>query len=183
MGKQFLKLSSQHIAFIEDQKLYYVATAAAEGKINISPKGIDTIRVISPTEIVWLNLTGSGNETAAHIKENPRMTLMWCSFGEQPMILRTYGQAICYHEGDEGWKKYYSLFPDYIGARQIFYLPIELVQTSCGFGIPMYDYIGERDNLKEWAKKKGRSGIQEYWDNRNKTSLDGKPTGILPEKK
>ena len=183
MGKQFKALSSQHIAFIKDQKLFFVATAAAEGKVNLSPKGIDTLRVISPTEIIWLNLTGSGNETAAHIRENSRMTLMWCSFDEKPLILRSYGHASCFHAEEEGWKKYYSFFPDYTGARQVFHLQVDLVQTSCGFGVPRFDYIGERDNLKDWAKKKGRSGIKAYWDDRNRSSLDGKPTGILPKKK
>lgn len=178
MGKQFQKLSSQHVAFINEQRLFFVATAAKEGKVNLSPKGIDTLRVISPSEIAWLNLTGSGNETAAHILENPRMTLMWNSFGEKPLILRTFGQAICHQEGDPKWDHYYPLFQDYIGARQVFYLQIEMVQTSCGFGVPRYEYIGERDDLNDWAKRKGRSGIKEYWNDRNRTSLDGKPTGI-----
>ncbi|PID64269.1 MAG: pyridoxamine 5'-phosphate oxidase [Gammaproteobacteria bacterium] len=136
MAKQFPALDDKHIQFIEQQKLFFVATAADQGYVNVSPKGLDSLRIINKHTVAWLNLTGSGNESAAHILQNPRMTLMFCSFDKQPLILRLYGTATAIHPKDSDWPQYDGLFPDYRGARQIFLLSIELVQTSCGFAVP-----------------------------------------------
>ncbi len=162
--------------FIEAQKIFFVATATADSRINLSPKGMDSLRVVNPNRIVWLNVTGSGNETAAHVQENPRMTLMFTAFEDNPMILRLYGNAKAIHNDDSDWQLLYPLFPPIPGARQIFDLDVDLVQTSCGFAVPLYEYIGEREQLNTWASKKGKNGLKEYWKEKNKVSLDGKPT-------
>lgn len=179
MGKQFERLSSRHQEFIEAQKLFFVGTARSSGKINISPKGMDSFRIIDSNKIIWLNLTGSGNETAAHLLESNRMTIMFCAFEGNPLILRLYGQAKTYHKRDELFQKYLKLFPDFPAARQIIEMDVEMVQTSCGFGIPIMEYIKDRTKLDEWAKNKGGEGIKEYWKTKNSFSLDGHPTGII----
>ena len=162
--------------FIEAQKIFFVATATADSRINLSPKGMDSLRVVNPNRIVWLNVTGSGNETAAHVQENPRMTLMFTAFEDNPMILRLYGNAKAIHNDDADWQLLYPLFPPIPGARQIFDLNVDLVQTSCGLAVPLYEYVGEREQLNTWASKKGKNGLKEYWKEKNNVSLDGKPT-------
>ncbi|WP_019276165.1 pyridoxamine 5'-phosphate oxidase family protein [Vibrio coralliilyticus] len=173
MGKQFSELSDKHISFIEQQKLYFVGTAADRGSVNLSPKGGDSLRVISPTQIAWLNLTGSGNESAAHVLNNPRMTLMFCAFEGAPLILRAYGQASVLHNKDAEWKKYVSLFPESVAARQIFILDINMVQSSCGMSVPYFGYEGDREDLAKWSEKQGTEGIEKYWLKKNQKSIDG----------
>ncbi len=179
MAKQYDSISDKHAAFIIRQQIFFVATAAAEGWINLSPKGMDSLRISAPNQVVWLNLTGSGNETAAHLLENPRMTLMFCAFEGEPKILRLYGQARVYHQGSDGWDQHIGRFPSLPGARQIVVMDVDLVQTSCGFAVPFYDFIGQRNELKSWAEKKGEEGVRDYWRERNVLSIDGKPTGII----
>jgi hypothetical protein len=179
MSERFPALEEQHIRFIGEQHLFFVGTAGSEGYVNVSPKGMDTFRVISPSEIAWLNLTGSGNESAAHVSENGRMTVMFCSFGKQPLIMRLYGQAGVVHPRDDSWAQWLALFPEQLGARQIFRLPLDLVLTSCGYGVPRYDLRDHRPTLKKWAENKGRDGIEQYWHEKNLLTLNGKPTGIL----
>ena len=145
MAERFKELNERHIEFINQQHLFFVGTAGAEGTVNVSPKGLNTLRITNKREVVWLNLAGSGNETAIHVQENGRMTLMFCSFAKQPLILRLYGKADVINPGDNLWKELSGLFEDYASARQIFLLNIELVQTSCGFTIPFYEYLGERN--------------------------------------
>ena len=176
MSKLYKKISPKLQQFIADQKIFFVATATADSRINLSPKGMDSLRVLNPNRVVWLNVTGSGNETAAHVQENPRMTLMWTAFEDNPMILRLYSTAKAVHNDDPEWKLLFPLFPAIPGARQIFDLNINLVQTSCGMAVPLYDYVGEREQLNTWAAKKGPEGIKAYWEERNRVSLDGKPT-------
>ena len=179
MGKQYAALGSHLQSFIEAQKLFFVATADCDGRVNVSPKGLDSLRVLDENTVLWLNGTGSGNETAAHLLENNRMTLMFCAFEGNPMILRLYGTAEVYHPRDAGWDEFIGLFPPLKGSRQLFKLHINLVQTSCGFGVPFFDYVAERPNMPEWAERKGKAGIRAYWEEKNQTSLDGKPTQIL----
>lgn len=155
-----------------------MATAPAGRKINLSPKGMDTFRILDDHTAAWLNFTGSGNETAAHLLEDNRMTVMFCSFDKEPLILRLYGSAEAIHEGDDDWLKYTSLFEEGAGKRQVFILNIDLVQSSCGYSIPKMEFIEERDLLKKWTKQRGEEGVREYWKEKNKTSLDGRPTGM-----
>ena len=179
MGQQYSELSDKLIQFIEEQKIYFVGTATTDSRINISPKGMDSLKVLDKNRIVWLNVTGSGNETSAHVQENPRMTIMFTAFNGDPMILRIYGKAKVIHKNDKEWKSLFSLFNPLPGARQIFDLKIELVQSSCGMSIPLFDYIDEREQLNEWAEKKGADGIKEYWSKKNQYSLDGIATHIM----
>ena len=159
--------------------MFFVGTAAAEGTVNLSPKGMDSLRVIDGSTVAWLNLTGSGNETAAHLLRNNRMTLMFCSFEKQPLILRIYGAAEAVHPRDEKWEKYQQSFPDFVGTRQFYEIRIDLVQTACGYAVPFYEFKGERSTLTKWADKKGRSGVEDYWRESNQISLDGYETDIL----
>ena len=179
MGQRYSEISEKLKHFIEDQKIYFVGTAAADGRVNISPKGMDSLRVLGDNRIVWLNVTGSGNETAAHVQENPRMTIMFSAFEGSPMILRLYGNAKAVHRNDPEWEALFSLFKPIPGARQIFDLTVDLVQASCGMAVPLFDYMQERDQLVNWAIKKGEDGLMEYWKEKNQTSLDGKPTNIM----
>lgn len=177
MAQRFDELSEKHIQFINKQKIFFVGTATVDSRVNISPKGLDSLRVLNKSRIAWLNLTGSGNETAAHLQIQSRMTLMFCSFEGEPLVL--YGAARVIHRHDPQWSELISLFPPLPGARQIFDLSIDLVQTSCGFGVPLYTYAGQRQLLLDWATKKGEEGVQRYWRERNQSSLDGIPTNII----
>jgi hypothetical protein len=179
MAEQFEALNDKQIEFITAQHLFFVATAAADGNINLSPKGMDCLRIIDANKVVWLNLTGSGNETAAHLLKNDRMTLMFCSFTKQPMILRLYGTAITIHPRDEKWETYASLVSGFTGARQFYELNVNVVQTSCGYAVPFFDFQGERPTLTKWADNKGRTEIEAYWEQKNQTSLDGLETRIV----
>ena len=179
MAQRYDSLSPRLQAFIEEQKIFFVGTAAPEGRVNVSPKGMDSLRVTGPNRVVWLNVTGSGNETAAHLLEHNRMTLMWCAFEGRPMILRLYGQAQAYHPRDERWDELLAHFPPLPGTRNIFELDVDLVQTSCGMAVPYFDYAGDRDDLKNWATNKGPEKVATYWEEKNQTSLDGKPTAIF----
>lgn len=179
MGKRYDTISEQLQQFIRAQQMFFVATADQDGRINLSPKGLDSLRIVTDNRVVWLNVTGSGNETAAHVQSNPRMTLMFAAFAGNPMILRLYGQAKAVHRNNADWPALAALFPALPGARQIFDLSVELVQTSCGMAVPLYEYQGQREALTDWAEKKGESGIRDYWRERNQQSLDGKPTHII----
>ncbi len=179
MGQRYTELSDKLKQFIGEQKIFFVGTAVADGKVNVSPKGMDSLRVLGNNRVVWLNVTGSSNETSAHVQENSRMTLMFAAFEGRPMILRLYGEAKVIHKTDPEWNELFTLFDPLPGARQIFDLSISLVQTSCGMGVPFFEYTGEREQLNDWAAKKGDQGIREYWNNKNQISLDGKPTRIM----
>ena len=179
MGRQYSEILDRLQQFIGEQKMFFVATAGAEGRVNLSPKGMDTLRVLNGNRVAWLSVTGSGNETAAHVQENSRMTLMFCAFHGTPMILRLYGRARVIYMNDPDWGSLYALFDPLPGTRQIFDLSVDLVQTSCGMGVPLYEYAGDRDDLRVWAVKKGRAGLEKYWEEKNQVSLDGVRTHIL----
>ncbi len=179
MGKRLDQITPELKSFIEKQPIFFVGTAASDGRVNVSPKGTDSFRVIDQNKIVWLNLTGSGNETAAHLLKNNRMTIMFCAFEGKPMILRLYGNAQIYHKRDPGFSTYTHLFPENAGARQIIEMDVDLVQTSCGFAVPFMDYKEERTTLNDWSTKQGADKIEEYWKNRNTLSIDGFDTKIL----
>ncbi len=181
MAKQLPEIDSKLIAFIENQKVFFVATAATDGRINLSPKGMDTLRVLSPKKIVWLNLTGSGNETAAHLLKNNRMTIMFCSFEGKPLILRLYGKAKAYHERDSEFNEYAELFPKLPGTRQFFEMDVEMVQTSCGYEVPFMDFKEERTQLKDWAEKQGEERLENYKKEKNSFSIDGFETKIFED--
>lgn len=179
MGKQFDRIEDAHRAFIEDQHLFFVGSAGTDSRVNVSPKGMDSLRVLGPNRILWLNLTGSGNETAAHLAQVNRMTLMWCSFTTRPLILRAFGSARTLHPRDAGWEDAVAHWGAPLGARQVYDMTVDMVQTSCGYAVPFFDNPRERDTLAKWTEDKGAAGIATYWDERNRETIDGLPTGIL----
>lgn len=178
MAQQFDALSGELIEWIGQQHVFFVATAARDGRVNLSPKGQSSLRVAGDREVVWVNLTGSGNETAAHLLDNNRMTLMWCAFEGLPRILRVYGSADTVHPRDDAWDACARLLPPPLGARQYFRLQVDLVQTSCGYAVPQMEFVEDRQVLTQWAEKRGADGLRDYWQEKNRFSIDGLPTGI-----
>ncbi|MEM8505078.1 MAG: pyridoxamine 5'-phosphate oxidase family protein [Cyanobacteria bacterium P01_D01_bin.1] len=190
MAKQYKQITTQLHKFIKQQKVFFVGTAAKEGRVNVSPKGMDSLRIFGPNRVVWLSVTGSGNETAAHLAANSaengatdgtssgRMTIMFCAFEGAPTILRLYGTARAVYPRDDSWAeliKHFTLLP---GTRQLFDLSVDLVQTSCGMAVPLYDYQADRESLIEWAQKKEPEGIEAYQREKNQVSIDGLPTAM-----
>jgi hypothetical protein len=182
MAQQFPSISDKHREFIEKQHMFFVASTADGARINLSPKGLDGLRVLDQQRVCYLDLTGSGAETSAHMLADGRLTLMLCAFEGAPLILRLYGHGRMALKGTEEYAKllagpFAGVEPP--GARQIVILEVELVQTSCGFGVPLYDYVGERPSLIQWAEFKGEDGLEEYRREKNARSIDGLPTGMF----
>ncbi len=166
--------------FIAAQKVFFVATAPAEGRINLSPKGMDTFRVLGSKRALYLDITGSGNETAAHLRENGRITVMFCSFDKNTRIARVYGRGRTVHPGDGKWDEYLAMFPPQPGVRQIMEIEVESAMTSCGYGVPRLENLSERDTLRKYWEKRSPGAVREYQREWNLRSIDGLPTG-LPE--
>lgn len=180
MGKLFPAILPKHAEFIKKQRIFFVGSAplSEEGHINISPKGHDVLRIFSPTEVAYLDLTGSGNETSAHLEENGRITFMFIAFEGAPMILRLYGRGRVILPDSPDWDKFIKHFDLLPGARQIIYANIHAVKTSCGYSVPFFSYSGERDNLQQWAIKKGEQGLKAYHREKNSVSMDGMVTPL-----
>jgi hypothetical protein len=181
MAKFYTELTDSLLEFIAQQQMFFTASAPQEGRVNLSPKGMDTFRCLGRQAVAYLDLTGSGNETSAHLQENGRLTIMFCSFTQQPLILRLYGQGKVIRPRDPDWQDLYSHFDPIPGTRQMIQLAIDSVQTSCGYGVPLYEFQGQRETLRQWAEAKGEEGIHAYWRDKNQTSIDGLPTGLLTE--
>ncbi len=181
MARFYPALEVRHRDFIAAQKLFFTATGTSDSRLNLSPKGMDSLRVLSDNHIAYLDLTGSGNETAAHLKHDGRMTMMWCSFGADPLILRLYGKGRVVRRQDAAWAELHHHFAPLPGERQIIVLAIDAVQTSCGYAVPTYTYVGERDTLARWVEKKGAVGLLDYWREKNQVSIDGLSTGLLED--
>ncbi|ETA52931.1 pyridoxamine 5'-phosphate oxidase family protein [Ponticoccus alexandrii] len=178
MAKQFPALTEDHRSFIAAQPLFFVGSAADTGRVNVSPKGMDSLRVMGPNRILWRNLTGSGNETAGHLARVNRITLMWCSFETRPLILRAYGSATVLHAQEPGFAEQDALFPPDPGARQVYDVAVDLVQTSCGYAVPFMDFVEDRRVLEGWAEKKGPDGVRAYWAEKNTATIDGFDTRL-----
>lgn len=180
MGKFYESISQWHRDFIGRQHVFFVATAplGEEGRVNCSPKGLDSFRIIHEQQAGYMDLVSSGNETSAHTLENGRITFLFCSFEGSPQILRLYGKARSVLPGSPDWKKYSPHFNLYPSTRQLIIADIDLVQTSCGFGVPLFEYQGERAQHFDWAEKKGEEGLKQYISDNNLISLDGLPTHI-----
>ena len=184
MGKKFERIEPSHREFIERQHIFFNASAAPGGRVNVSPRDAAALRILDPNTVVYLDRTGSGNETAAHLRLNPRLTLMFCAFEGTAMILRLYGHArILPRHSDE----YDTLLATHFnntevpGSRQIVHLTIDLVQTSCGMNVPFFHYVSERDQLTRWAEAKGEPALEDYRRQKNTQSIDGYPTGMFEE--
>lgn len=184
MGKFHEHIAAQHAEFIEKQHIFFVSTAplSADGHINLSPKGLDCFKVLSENKVAYMDLISSGNETSAHTLENGRITFMFCSFDEKPMILRLYGKGRTVLATDKEWNELSGHFKIYPSTRQIMVADITKVQTSCGFGVPQYEFTGDRDIHFEWAEKKGSEGLGQYIEINNLYSIDGLPSKIAANK-
>jgi hypothetical protein len=184
MARQYSCIEPAQRDFIERQHMFFVATAAPRGRVNVSPKGLDALRVLDSNRVAYLDRTGSGNETAAHLRADGRLTLMFCAFEGAPLILRLYGAGRSLIRGSTAYADLLAgAFEgnEPLGARQIVTLDIDLVQTSCGFGVPLYDYGGERVSLDRWAEAKGETGLEAYRRDKNRRSIDGISTGFFDE--
>jgi Pyridoxamine 5'-phosphate oxidase len=184
MAKKFASMTPAHRDFIARQRIFFTASATATSRLNISPRPTDALRVLNDRTVAYLDLTGSGSETAAHLRADGRITLMFCALDEPPSILRLYGRGASLPRNSDS---YVSLLAsafgneEPLGARQIVHIDIDLVQTSCGYGVPLFEYVGERNTLHRWAEQKGKAGLEEYRQLKNARSLDGLATGLAEE--
>ena len=175
MGKVYERLDDKLIEFIEKQHLFFVGTApdAPDGHLNVSPKGLDTFCILGPNSVAYLDLTGSGIETVAHLRQNGRITIMFCAFQGRPLILRLYGCGRVVEPGDFDWDGLIARFPEYPGVRSVIVVDVERIADSCGYAVPLYEYKGERSQLIAYAEKKGPERMEEYKARKNKASIDG----------
>ena len=184
MAQRFPALEQKHLDFIARQHVFFTASAAATGHINLSPRSTDWFRVLGPNAVAYLDRTGSGNETAAHMLADGRLTIMLCAFEGPPLIMRLYGRGRAIGRGTAEYAQLLeSRFggAEPLGARQMIRLDFDLVQTSCGYGVPFHDYVGERPTMDKWALNKGEEGLLAYQREMNQTSLDGFPTGLFAD--
>jgi predicted pyridoxine 5'-phosphate oxidase superfamily flavin-nucleotide-binding protein len=178
MGAAFDTISDQHRAFMEAQHLFFVATApsGSEGHVNLSPKGYDTFTVLGPNRVAYLDLTGSGAETVAHLHENGRITFLFCAFDGKPNLLRLHGRGRVVTAEDADHGEMVALFPPNRGARAVIDVDVHRVSTSCGYSVPLYDYVGERSTLDDWAARKSGDELAAYRSAKNARSIDGLPS-------
>jgi hypothetical protein len=181
MAKFSSELDETLRTFISAQRMFFNASAPNKGRINLSPKGLDSFRILSNTRVAYLDLTGSECETAAHLAENGRLTLMFCSFEEKPLIVRLYGRGSVVRPRDAQWEELRDHFPQIPGERQIIVLDIESIMSTCGFAVPLYEYKGQRDLLPEFTCKMGDERMDEYRRQRNQVSIDGLPTHLFED--
>ena len=181
MAKFFEEINDNHREFINHQKIFFTASAplGAAGHVNLSPKGMDCFRILSANRVAYMDINGSGNETSAHLLENGRITIMFCAFDGAPNILRLYGKGYTVLPDKGEWATLSPLFNLPLAARQIIMVNVDQVQTSCGFGVPYFEYTGERDQAIRWAENKGADGIEKYQSEKNRVSLDGLPTAMF----
>jgi hypothetical protein len=185
MGEQYDHITPILQSFIPAQPLFFVATAplSEHGHVNLSPKGYDTFRILSPHQVAYLDLTGSGNETSAHLAENGRITFLFCAFSGVPKLLRLYGKGETVLLGARQWDELVAHFPSYPGIRQIILVSIDRVQTSCGYGVPLMELQKDRETLTRWATSKGEEGLADYRGANNSKSLDGLSTPLAQQDK
>ena len=182
MGKPHREISDELRQFIESQHMFFVATAplAGGGHINLSPKGLDALRVLGSRTVAYLDLYGSGIETVAHLRQNGRITIMFCAFAGPPRIVRLYGKGTVHQIGASEFQRLRPLFPVMSGDRSIIVVELERVADSCGFAVPLYNFEGQRTQLLASAEKKGRAGVAEYCQKNNAASIDGLPGLTVP---
>lgn len=178
MGQQHGELDDSLRTFIQAQRMFFVATAPLDGAghVNVSPKGLDTFRILTPAKVAYVDHVGSGSETIAHLKENGRIVLMWCAFEGPPKILRLYGRGDVLNPYDAEFQRLRPLFPAApAGSRAMIVVALQRIATSCGFGVPLYRFERERSQLLDWAHRKGAAGLRGYQRLKNATSIDGLP--------
>jgi hypothetical protein len=174
MGKVYERLDDKLIEFIESQHMFFVGTApdSPDGHLNVSPKGLDTFRILGPNSVAYLDLTGSGIETVAHLRQNGRITILFCAFEGRPLILRLYGQGRVVEPGDGDWDALVARFPVYPGVRSIILVDLDRIADSCGYAVPLYEYQGERSQLIANAENNGPEVMKRYKAQKNKVSID-----------
>ena len=177
VGKLYSKIDESIVSWISEQKMFFVSTAplSGEGLVNCSPKGMDTLRVLGERTIAYLDLTGSGVETIAHLRENGRIVVMLCAFEGSPNIYRFHGKGMVYEKGSEGYRARIGAFDECPGVRSIIEIEVERISDSCGYSVPLYGYKEDRDTLLKWAEAKGPDGVADYQEEKNRKSLDGLP--------
>lgn len=175
MGKTYDAIDDKLAAFLLRQHLFFVATAPRDGHVNLSPKGLDGFRVLSPTSVAYLDYPGSGVETIAHLRDDGRITLLFCAFSGPPKLVRVYGRGRALEPGDPDYARLLPAFHVLLPPRAIIDIAVERVADSCGYGVPRYQYLGERDQLLDWAERKGEEGLERYQREKNATSIDGLP--------
>jgi Pyridoxamine 5'-phosphate oxidase len=174
MGRVLDAITDELAAFIAAQRVFFVATAPTDGgHVNLSPKGLDTFTVLDPSTVAYLDLTGSGIETVAHLRENGRITIMFCAFDGKPNIVRLYGRGEVIPTGEPEADALLPRFGEYPGARSVIRVRVDRVSTSCGYGVPLLEYAGERDELLKFAERRGPEGLVEYREDKNAVSIDG----------
>jgi len=175
VGKLYEQLDDDLEKFIRRQHVFFVGTAptALEGHLNVSPKGLDTFRILGPRLVAYLDLTGSGIETVAHLRENGRLTIMFCAFEGRPLVVRLYGRGRVVEPGEDGWERLIGEFPALPGIRSVVVMDVERIADSCGFAVPLYEYQGERSQLIDYAERKGPDGMEKYKAQKNRKSIDG----------
>ncbi len=180
MAKFLTALDERLSDFILRQKMFFTATAPLDGRVNLSPKGLDTFRILNPSRVGYLDATGSGNETAAHLLQNGRITIMFCASDGLPLILRLYAKGRSVQPASDDWSALRPFFgPHMPGERQLIIADIDSVQTSCGFGVPLFEFKEDRNQLSAWAERKGTEGVIAYRAEKNRQSIDGLPTGLF----
>ena len=177
MGKEYQEITSDIERWLDRQRVYFVATAplSGDGRINCSPKGMDSFRVRGPREIVYADIGGSGIETVAHLKENSRIVIMLCAFEGPPKIFRFYGQGRSVEPHDPEFESLMEAFTDLPTVRNIVVVDVDCIRDSCGYGVPLYEFRAERDSLRNWCNNKTPAELLEYRKQNNATSLDGLP--------
>jgi Pyridoxamine 5'-phosphate oxidase len=177
VAERFASISDDLAQWWSEQPLFFVATApgGTNGHVNLSPKGLDTLRILGPTRAAYLDLTGSGVETIAHLRDNGRITLMACAFNGAPRISRIYGTGTVHEFGSPTFDDLATMFPELPGRRAVIDVAVDRVTTSCGYAVPLMDLVGDRDRLLEWAVAKGDDGLVDYWASKNAASIDGLP--------
>ncbi len=177
MGKTFPEIDDKLSQLIERQHMYFVATAplSGDGLVNLSPKGLDSFRILGPKRVAYADLVGSGAETIAHLRENGRITIMFCTFDGPPKILRLYGQGRAVEPGDEEFDELAALFPTYRSLRSVIVVDCQRIADSCGFAVPKMAFEGDRSQLTDWADRKSDAQIESYKVENNRESLDGLP--------
>jgi hypothetical protein len=182
MGKIRAEIDDEARRFIEAQHVFFVASAPLDtaGHVNLSPKGLDTFRILGPTTVAYVDFTGSGVETIAHLKENGRIVLMFCAFQGPPNIFRLYGHGRVVEPHQAEFAALAESFPDHENARSIVVVELTRVTDSCGYGVPLFKYEGERTQLHAWARHRGPEGLRAYREEKNRRSIDGLP-GISGE--
>jgi len=177
MGKVFPDIDDRNTDFIRNQRMFFVASAPLSGAgfVNLSPKGLDSFAILGPTTVAYVDLTGSGIETVAHVRENGRIAFLFCAFEGPPRLLRLHGRGDVIEPGDPEWSELIERFPHYPSARAIIRARLDRISDSCGYGVPLYRFESDRDQLPSWAERKGADAIAAYQADNNAESLDGLP--------